>query len=113
MKYRIGPTAMIALAFVFASGIASASVDAARPAAQPAASTNAAKPGKSRPAMRMVDINSASKTELKALSGIDEARANKIIVGRPYLTKAQLVTRNIIPAGVYEQIKDEIIAKQK
>ena len=113
MKYRTGPTAMMALAFVFATGTACASVDASKSAATPATGSQAAKFGKSKAAMRMVDINSASRAELKALSGIDEARANKIIAGRPYLTKAQLVTRKIVPAGVYQQIKDEIIARQK
>jgi DNA uptake protein ComE-like DNA-binding protein len=64
-------------------------------------------------ALKGVDINSASKAELKALPGIDDARADKIISGRPYLSKAFLVTRNIIPAGVYQSIKNRIIARQK
>lgn len=111
MKYRIGHFAMIALAFALATGAAGASVDAAKSTTKPAAGSQATKNNKAIP--KMVDINSASKAELKSLSGIDDARANKIIAGRPYLTKALLVTRNIIPAGVYEQIKDEIIARQK
>lgn len=63
--------------------------------------------------IKLVDINSASKAELKKLPGIGDADADKIIAGRPYLTKAHLVTRKIIPAGVYESIKKRIIAKQK
>jgi competence protein ComEA len=68
-----------------------------------------------RPAVnvKLVDINSASKAELKKLPNIDDAKADKIIAGRPYLSKAHLVTRQIIPHGEYEMLKKMIIAKQK
>lgn len=59
-----------------------------------------------------VDINHASKEELKKLPGITDAYADRIIAGRPYLSKANLVTHGIIPDGVYEPIKHRIIAKQ-
>ena len=62
---------------------------------------------------KLVDINHASKAELKSLQGIDEVLATKIIAGRPYLSKANLVTENIISAGLYTQLKQQIIAKQK
>lgn len=80
---------------------------------------SAAAPGKDAKAkgaaakIKPVDINSASKAELKKLPGIDDAKADKIIAGRPYLSKAHLVTRNVIPHGIYEQIKRQIIAIQK
>jgi DNA uptake protein ComE-like DNA-binding protein len=61
----------------------------------------------------LVDINSAGKAELKKLPGIGDSEADKIIAGRPYGSKAFLVTRKIIPAGVYEQIKARIIARQQ
>lgn len=63
--------------------------------------------------IKLVDINSASKTELTKLPGISEAEADQIIAGRPYLTKAHLVTRNIISAGAYESLKKRIVARQK
>ena len=66
-----------------------------------------------RAKVKLVDINSASKAELMKLPGIDDAEADKIIAGRPYLSKAHLVTHNIIPRGIYEQIKGQIIAIQK
>lgn len=72
-----------------------------------------AKKTKAAANIKLVDINSAGKAELKKLPGIGDADADKIIAGRPYLTKAHLVTRKIIPAGVYESIKKRIIAKQK
>ncbi len=60
-----------------------------------------------------MDINSGSKAELKKLPGIGDAEADKIIAGRPYLTKAHLITHNIISAGAYENLKKLVIAKQR
>lgn len=59
-----------------------------------------------------IDINSASDAELKAIPGIGETYATKIIVGRPYANKTQLKSKGILPEKVYEQVKDKIIAKQ-
>jgi competence protein ComEA len=61
----------------------------------------------------LIDINSASKDQLDVLPGIGPARADAIIKGRPYNGKDDLLNRNIIPANVYNGIKDRIIARQK
>lgn len=61
---------------------------------------------------KIVDINSATDSELRGVPGIGDAFAAKIIAGRPYANKTQLKSRKILPVTLYEQVKDKLIAKQ-
>ena len=97
---------------------ATAPATGAKPTTPPPAATTAA-PKATAPAptptaaTALLDINSASKDELDKLKGIGPVRAEAIIKGRPYKGKDELVQKGIIPASVYADIKDQIIAKQK
>jgi competence protein ComEA len=60
----------------------------------------------------LIDINTASVAELKAIPGMGDVYAKKIVAGRPYAKKDQLKSKKIIPASLYDKIKNKIVAKQ-
>jgi len=75
-------------------------------------SAEKARPSTTQSKSKLIDINRASAEELMALKGIGEARAKAIIKNRPYARKDELVHQKIVPQSVYEDIKDEIVARQ-
>jgi competence protein ComEA len=106
---------LLATSIGFAQAPAAATSQSSAKSKAPAASSTAqsasAAPKTDR--MNLVDINSASVDELDGIPGIGPAYAQKIVQGRPYKTKRDLVQKNILPQNVYAKVQDKIIAKQK
>ena len=97
--------ALLAAALIASMGVTFANAaDAKKDAAKPAATA----PAKAEP----MDINRASRKDLMTLPGIGEARADAIIKNRPYRGKNEILDKKLVPANVYNDIKDKIIAKQ-
>lgn len=119
MKRSDIQTALIAAALLLGSSTLHAADSRPAAAAESKASGSArvfeqgATAKSAAPKTKHVDINSAGKAQLMKLEGIGEAEAGRIIAGRPYLSKAHLVTRNVIPHATYEKIKRQIVAIQK
>lgn len=125
MRHRIIETILIAAALLLCANqtlaadkkpeTPGASTGSASTTDKGASAQKSAAPAKKPAAAsaKLVDINSARKAELMKLPGIGEAEADKIIGGRPYPTKARLVTNNIVSIETYEKLKKLVVARQK
>ena len=98
---------VLALVTTVLMGVLPAFAQQAKPAAKAAA-----KPAATASASSLVDINSATKDQLKALPGVGDVYSQKIIDGRPYANKTQLQSKKIVPAATYTKIAPMIVATQ-
>jgi hypothetical protein len=108
MQYRT--LALLGAACLIGSDLGLAAEKTPATPAPKAASAAQSKPSGLRP--KLVDINSASRAELKTLPGIGDAEADKIIANRPYLTKSSLVSKKVLALGPYDALRGRIIAVQ-
>jgi competence protein ComEA len=119
MKDRRTETVLIGLVLCLAASLAQAVDGSSRPMAGQVSSAAqgeksvARKDGAAERAVQPVDVNSATKAELKKLPGIGDAEAARIIAGRPYLSKAHLQTHNIISPMQYQAVREFVVARQK
>jgi competence protein ComEA len=79
---------------------------------EPKAPVKKASKKKAMPAAEKVDINTASKEDLMKLPGIGEDTAEKIIAGRPYKSKSELLSKKMMGKAAYSKVSHMIIAKQ-
>jgi DNA uptake protein ComE-like DNA-binding protein len=110
MKKRIlSAAALLSLLFLCGTVLTFGQTAPAPASKPPAASSQA--PKAAAPAA-LVDLNSATKDQLGELPGIGAAYSQKIIDGRPYRAKTELVQKKLIPQATYDKIAKLVIAKQ-
>jgi len=103
--------AMLSLSFAVTGIAADKKATAAKPT-EAARSVPAGKNAEPAAKQGLLDINTASEADLKAIGGIGDTYSKKIIAGRPYAKKDQLLSKKILPKATYDKIKDKIITSK-
>jgi DNA uptake protein ComE-like DNA-binding protein len=105
-KLRLGLPGLLVCSLLALGSLAAAQTPSGATTKAAAASTAAA------PKVKLLDLNSATKDQLQALPGIGDAYSQKIIDGRPYKMKTDLVNKKVVPKATYDKISALVIAKQ-
>jgi len=75
------------------------------------AAVDGAKEGWENGKQKTVDLNAASEDELTGLPGVGQREARRIMAGRPYKDKHELVSKKILTAAAYEKLKNDVEVK--
>lgn len=109
-RWPLGLLALTIAAPVMAQPAPSTMPSTTSPSATTAPSSS--KSTAAAPKAGIVDINSATAAELKMLPGVSDSDATKIVQGRPYSDKSQLLSKKVVSEATYDKIKDHVTAKQ-
>jgi DNA uptake protein ComE-like DNA-binding protein len=108
--FIVAAVALLAGALPAAAQATDAAKATAVPSEPPSQGRAPAKKLSTTPKKKLVNLNAATAKELKALPGGSDAEAARIIAGRPYNSKAVLLSEKVISEGRYYQIKALVVA---
>lgn len=98
--------AVVAMAFVATVAMAADTTAPATtaPAKTTSSTTHHSSKSSSKTHAPKVDLNTAAKEDLMKLPGVDDATADKIIAARPFKSRSELESKNIVTKEQYSKL---------